>query len=397
MAIPPTGAQGTPSRGATQQPEWRDGQLLRATVERGVERAGETAILRLGRQQLPVQAPVPLTRGMDLLVQVIREQQTLALKLLELPTPPRPEQSTRLTEQLLSSLRQSTPRQESPTRLMTVLQTIARAPQTLDIPQPVRQLAREAIKALPDTAQIQDPASLRRAVNAALEATRATIPGGPPTRSDGTTGLYQLVTRLIELLTGRVDRPASTQGFQPPLPTRLGPPQSVARWTPQTLAQLSGPQLLAELLAAARGTQSRQTLQQLAGLEVAATASGDARWHVELPVRFGDTIDLVSLVIERETRRNQDGKRENTWQATLALSLPDLGGIQARIALVQEQFSIDFHIEEHTTLQRMEHEISRLRDALEQRDLGVFQITLRLGRADAPEHTGGERLVDIKA
>lgn len=395
--VPPSGSQGTPPRGLPPETEWRNGQMLRATVERGAERVGDTALLRVGRRQLPVNPQIPLARGMELLVQVVREQQTMALKLLELPRPVETKPPPRLVEQFQSQIRQLAPRQESPTRLMAVLQTIARAPQSLNIPEPVRQLAREAIRSLPDSGQVQDPATLRRAVNAALTPTGSPAPGSPSTRAEATGGLSLLVTRLIDLLAGTHGRPAVTQGVQPGLPTRLGPPQATTRWAPQILAQLSGSQLLVELLSAARGTQSRQALQQLAGLEVAASSAGDARWHVELPIRFGDAVDLLSLVIERENRRDPDGKRESAWQATLALSLPDLGGIQARVALVRDQIAIDFHIEEQPTLQQVEREMPRLQEALAGRDLTISQITARLGSTDRPEQANSQRLVDIKA
>jgi len=392
--IPPPGSSGPTQPGTGQSQAWHDGQLLRAVVERGSRGPGETAILQIGRQRIPVAPQLPLARGIEVLVQVVRQQQALALKLLELPRPPEAPPPPRLAEQFLSQTRQLAPQQESPTRLLALLRAVATATGSSAIPEPVRELARQALGRIPDARQVENPATLRRAVDAALAAARPATGTATP-RSDPAAGFHPLITRLVELLAQQGERPTMTHALRPPLPTQIAPPQPAARWNAQALAQLTGPQLMAELLAAARGTEARQILQQLAGLEVAASGTQDARWHVELPVHVGDAVELVSLVIEREGRQDREGAAQEHWQATLALSLPGLGGIQARVGLRPSGVFVDFHVEEQDTLQRMEREIPRLHHALQARELAVQSITVRLGLIDEPERPKSQRLVDV--
>lgn len=361
---------------------WRDGQVMKALVQQGTERPGQVATLRIGRVDVPVNAQTALLRGSELLVQVVRQQQSLALRLLEPPPGTGPRQAA-LTEAFAQALRNLAPRQESPTRLLALLQAVVTRPPGGDAPpEALRQLVREAIARLPGPRELSQPDSLRRLVEQALTPLPA-----------GTGSLRELVARLIALLAPREPGPARSQPPLAPLPTRSdAPPTPAARWGGLP-AQLAVPQLLAELFAAARGTEARQGLQQLAAVE--GLANGEQRLQLELPLRLGNGLDLLSLAIRREGGRGQADDTARPWQATLAIALPDLGGIQAHITLARQRVTVDFHVEEPATLRRLEGEIDRLQHALQARAIEVQRISARLGEMPPQDQPPRDRLVDI--
>ena len=390
---PPPGPAGPPRPLPEGTASWRDGQVMKALVQQGTGQPGQVATLRIGRVDVPVNAQTALLRGSELLVQVVRQQQSLALRLLEPPPAPGngPRQAA-LTEAFAQALRNLAPRQESPTRLLALLQAVVTRPPGSDAPpEALRQLVREAIARLPGPRELSQPDSLRRLVEQAL----TPLPAGTTSRpaSETTGSLRELVARLIALLAPREPGPARSQPPLTPLPTRSdAPPTPAARWGGLP-AQLTVPQLLAELFAAARGTEARQGLQQLAAVE--GLANGEQRLQLELPLRLGNGLDLLSLVIRREGGRGQADDTTRPWQATLAIALPDLGGIQAHIALARQRVTVDFHVEEPATLRRLEGEIDRLQHALRARAIEVQRISARLGEMPPQDQPPRDRLVDI--
>jgi hypothetical protein len=86
------------------------------------------------------------------------------------------------------------------------------------------------------------------------------------------------------------------------------------------------------------------------------------------------------------------------WSVELALDLPGLGPLRARIQLLGESVSTAFWAEDEATAGRIDRELPRLRAALEARELEVAAMSASAGAPDeiAPGGSDGG-LLDTRA
>lgn len=82
-------------------------------------------------------------------------------------------------------------------------------------------------------------------------------------------------------------------------------------------------------------------------------------------------------VEEREARRGRDGSQERTWETSLALELPRLGAVKARVVLDQNRLSILLHAGDDASVARMETARPRLVEQLEAAGLVAAEIGIR--------------------
>ena len=82
-------------------------------------------------------------------------------------------------------------------------------------------------------------------------------------------------------------------------------------------------------------------------------------------------------VEEREARRGRDGGQERTWETALALELPRLGAVKARVVLEQNRLNIQLHAADGGAAARMETARPRLAEQLEAAGLVAAEIGIR--------------------
>lgn len=82
-------------------------------------------------------------------------------------------------------------------------------------------------------------------------------------------------------------------------------------------------------------------------------------------------------VRERESRRNNDGERERSWDTSLRLELPGLGGITARLILDHGRVSVDFGVDRSEAVRRLEQGKKGLTEQLQAAGLQTGEIGVR--------------------
>jgi hypothetical protein len=158
----------------------------------------------------------------------------------------------------------------------------------------------------------------------------------------------------------------------PPLRGRLPQPQrrvSHVAPTPAGAIETHHPALLKQL----EGALARIGLHQVATAE--NFNEGQNLWQLEIPVRHGNTVEIVALTIEKETARNSpDTEDEDAWYVNLSLDLPNLGSLQSRISMDKQGLSTTFWTRSRHNLSLIENRLPELRRNLELHGLEINQF-----------------------
>lgn len=176
---------------------------------------------------------------------------------------------------------------------------------------------------------------------------------------------------------------------QPP-----APPQPQARHSPTLLQLNPAQQVLEELSAQVEGALARIQTHQLQSL------SSDAQrpmWHLELPVRDEQQIDLFDMRIQRDGGRDTPGdEARHSWSVTLAFDLEGLGPLRVQVQLQGGRVATHWWAEQPQTTELF----SRYKDILTSRlngaGLDVDQIDCRCGapRARQPDSVPAHHRID---
>jgi hypothetical protein len=154
------------------------------------------------------------------------------------------------------------------------------------------------------------------------------------------------------------------------------------------LALLGREALLETLRSRTESALARLSLHQWGSTESPDT--GLPRWLLELPLRSGNGIDVVHLLLEREPD-HPEVEEQATWRAEFALELPELGPIQVRIAVSGEQVRTRFWAGNDDTVARIRADLPRLKQSLEDRRLDVKDLGCHAGIPPAPAEARPQR------
>jgi len=391
MQIPPSATRVTVSGAHPGAPHWQPGHRLEAVVTRGAQPGG-TAEVRIGGLQLTLKLPIAASTGDRLQLEVVRAGTRPTLQLLPSTTAPPVSASANPTSAppaFSNALANLLPAQGSQAPLLAALSAAARNPAAIAGLSPDLQAAiLKTLQQLPSLAQALQPETLRQAIHASglfYEARLAQLAAGANllARLDGDlkAALLSLATQLRAL-----------PGLPVPWPARpnreAGPPRSGSgpvaqgRITGEIAAGGSPP--FPETLRAASGQAlARLVLHQWSAVE--NSESGQSRWLVELPLRSGDGIDIVHLLLEREQNRGTP-EQEAVWRVELALDLPELGPVHARIAVSGDRVSTHVWAREMDTVARVQEALPELRAALEERRLRVRDLGCHHGEPPPDRH-----------
>ncbi len=429
MQIPPPALKATLASPSPRAPDWQAGQRLEAQVVRG-SATGEQTRVRIGDQELSMRLPTAMPPGSRLSLEVVRAGAQPLLRLLAQPPVPQPSAGqvgigpgTGAPAALTSLL----PAQGSQAPLLAALWSMSRDPgATMALPGSVQAAIKDLFGRLHTATQATRPEGLRQAVLASgifHEAALAVGPAGSATTAgDLKSALLSLATQLraqhrpagqghaaVQTKPGggvasadtapahRLPTPATSTAAssaralpqtvvlpswiigsaREAVPPRAGsPPTPQARLT----ADLStpGPQALLDgLRASTDQALARLALHQWSAVENAE--SGQLRWLLELPLRSGDGVDLVHLLMERERERSGPDQTP-VWRVEMALDLPGVGPVHVRITVSGDQVGTHLWVDDENTVARVRRELPRLREALEGRQLEVRDLGCAPGK-----------------
>jgi len=153
-------------------------------------------------------------------------------------------------------------------------------------------------------------------------------------------------------------------------------------------------QIIDELIRQVEGSLARIHLSQLASLPQEGNAPPS--WTFELPLRHGETVDVIQFRIEKEGE--QDGNEKTPrWRVTLTLDLPEIGTIYATISIQGDSASTLLWAENGTTAELINQNLQLLHDALVQHGVKANEIRCQHGTPPAqPNQRRHTLLVDTR-
>lgn len=365
---------------------WRVGAILQATVLE-ISEAG-SATLQIGNVRVQASSAQPLQAGT-----------TLELKVLSLepkPTLQRLEPADTVTETRSSALRAALPRQGGLAPLLANLLEAAQpgTARTL-LPQALAERIAQLVQSLPAPSQVSHEGGLQSAIENSglfLEsrlATAAGNPSQPPPVNDFKAGLLRLAALL-----GAPAEATAGPSTAPPPPTRAAAPAAQPSAAPTINHLPSTAHALAELSHQVDAALARIQVGQLS--VAAHDAGASPYWLVELPVRAGDTANVLQLRIEREPRRTEQDAPE-AWALTVALDLTGLGPLYARVSYAQGRIGTRLWAESTDTHRLVERYAPVLEQNLKDAGLEVSAIICVQGSPPAGTPPPGEPgLVDLQ-
>lgn len=254
------------------------------------------------------------------------------------------------------------------------------------LPMSIQESIASVLRQIPSLAQVTEPNALREALrqsgllHEALMATALTTGTRPPPNLKS--ALLGLALRLRQTSEGRVANGSTENHARVASPRgELPPPQSRDLPIPQPRVSLDLSMLSAEQLLKALGPRTEQALSRLILHQLNSAQTSDAtqlRWLLELPIQTSAGIDLLHLRIEEDRNRN-GAKQERAWNAELALDLPELGAVYARITVRQNHLSAHLWLSDEKTQQIVDQALPELRKALENRGLQVGKLGCQHG------------------
>ncbi|MCA1791224.1 MAG: flagellar hook-length control protein FliK [Thioalkalivibrio sp.] len=411
MQITPPALKATLASPNTRAPDWQAGQRLEAQVVRG-SATGEQTRVRIGDQELSLRLPAAMPPGSRLSLEVVRAGTQPLLRLLSqspVAQPSAGQTGIGVGARVPTALTSLLSAQGSQAPLLAALWSMSRdSGATASLPGSVQAAIKDLFGRLHTATQATRPEGLRQAVLASGVFHEAALAVG---KAGATTAAGDLKSALLSLATQlrAQARPGTGAASAETGPTHRRPAPAMSttasstRAMPQTVAfptwiigsareaapprAGSPPSPQARLTAdlSTAGTQAlldglrtstdqalaRLALHQWSAVENAE--SGQLRWLLELPLRSGDGVDLIHLMMERERERSIPDQAP-VWRVEMALDLPGLGPVHVRIAVSGDQAGIRLWVDDENTVARVRRELPKLREALEGRQLKVRDL-----------------------
>ena len=378
-------------------PSFRLGQTVRLTVD---SHNPQGTVFRYGGLHLQSQTNLPFTSGHTIVGEVTATAPTLTLKLRQ------PQNETMLLSKTINVL---LPRQTPLPSLLANLSALSHRDDLTDALTPL-------ISGLATTKDIESEHALKAAVSDSgifLEnrllhaANNSDILSG-----DFKAGLMRLLAVLLKQqadssvasngpaiadLTSAIKNatPPATRGRAITPPYRGMMPEAQPSEIP-LLTDLDLPFAIEELTAQTQGSLARIELMQLANL--ADQHNATPAMNLELPLRHNQRIDLVSLCIDQQSRTTTADPQAKDWTVTLALALPELGPLSARLTFRQSHLSARIWVEHATSAEQIIEHLSMLRDSLVAVGLQVDHLDCEVGQMPQTNSFKTDiPLIDIKA
>ncbi|MEH6616248.1 MAG: flagellar hook-length control protein FliK [Porticoccus sp.] len=326
---------------------WQVGQVLQALV---VDKApsGET-VLRVGGHQITATVDIPVQKGAVLMLEVSSLSPIPTLKIVNAST-----SSVAQADPLLGKLQLLLPQQGKVVDPIMTLMASAQSANILSLLGVKSDDIDRLLKHLNRLDQLANPKLLKAALGRSglflesqmqlLAATGGLLPSG------------DLKAELLRLL-HRVNRRLQKLRGDVSSEHMLGPLLNLQRELEGAIASIS--------------------LDQLAACQT--DDAGGCIWSFEIPVRFKDSVESLLLTISRESDSANIPEERQDWKATLSVTLPVLGMIEAELFLRGQKVSVVIYSEDDTTTRFMDSHLGQLKTGLESRGLDVSVLLCRQG------------------
>lgn len=288
------------------------------------------------------------------------------------PAPPviaseRPAATVPATE-IRQHLQATMPRQQDPTRLLALLQTLR---PLLEQPQatasPLQTAAASLLAVLPEASTLTTPEAVAGALRQSglLHESTAT----------GDTGDFKQALRQLLITAGGESLPPPRHDHGAP----AGHLQPLPRHVVENAGMLTdGRQLLLQLAAEAEPVLARLETHQLMHLQ--QQDSPQQQWLFELPLRCHDGIDIWQMHVEKDQARgNGTMTTDSAWTLTLSVDFPETGALMIRLGLQGGQLHARFHAETAQTHARIETLLPELGERLSRQGLTSPQLSCQRG------------------
>ena len=363
--------------------EFRTGQLLEATILSN-SRDGVVQ-LRIGTTELTAHTNVPLPKHAHIELKVMQLQPHLVLKILPTTEAAAQISQTAVRKSLHQAILTLLPKQTSSLpALNTISQSVIAKALTAELPT-LQPLIRQVMNALPTRKDMSQAGGIRQAIlqsgiffeaRVAAQAANNQYPQAPDIKA--------LIARLLagyqravpQQSTGPATSTSSAQELVPAAPPLRGSVPAVHHHAPVSRV-LASAEMQAEIALLPRrleGALSRISLLQIATAD--NFDDGQMLWQLEIPVRRGDSVELVALTIERDQHGSEDAEDES-WAVNLALDLPQLGPLHIHVNLNHEGLHSSFRTHTHAVLELIESRLATLHTSLEKQGLTVQSLNLR--------------------
>lgn len=319
-----------------------------------------------------------------------------------------------------NQLRATLPQQQSANQLLANLSKLSTMPQQ----QSLAALGKEFLAAIPDKAQLSDPAGLRQAIMQSGLFLENQIAKDAMSSRDLKRALLRLSHQISQQLQGQegatkgdnnleksepkrlpLAREYSPQTRLAPLPNEHTATKSPVESYAQSAAakpkseELPGqlhPQsrqassinttdseieILHQILRDVRGTVARQESHQL--LHLQQSDKQQTQYMVELPVRGSDGIDVWQLHLQKFSQSKDDDSKsespkkkdhaEHNWTITLSFDLPGLGPLRARVSQ-KPDLNIRFSADSSETAALINLQCHELEERLDAQGISIKNI-----------------------
>ncbi len=157
-------------------------------------------------------------------------------------------------------------------------------------------------------------------------------------------------------------------------------------------------QILRELLREVESASARIQFNQLSMLRDPDTPSSNNVWLFDLPVKDKQQLEMLQMRLEQHGGGNNKGD-EAIWQVQLNLETQNLGPMQARISLHQQDVQVVLVAERQDSSQLLSQYIDELNQRLDKLGVNVSHLSCRQAPVKAltiePESTLPRHLLDI--
>ncbi len=365
------------------------GQQLTGTVLTVAQQG--TVTLQVNQSTFNARTTLPLIAGQTLTLVVDKIGPEIRLRILD---------QQLHSSSLVQAIRQQLPRQGSVIMLLMNLHRIARQTGGMRLPGSITQLARQITQGLMEVSGSLSGEIVKQALlnsghflEQRLSKLLSELRDGTLER-DFKAGLMRLRTALSSALeqiraqSGRHEKKTSVPS-RPGQQTR-GP----ANPNPVSAREAASLKALIELSQQVESALARIQLHQLTSLIEQEGAR--SVWMLELPVRDGETVQLVRFRIEKEQSRDEQ-QPDGSFSIVFSVQLQALGGVQARLTLSGSSISVVLQAERDGTVKLARAHLDDLCGRLQQTGLTAESVVCLHGLhlEETPDfHTP---LVDIQA
>jgi hypothetical protein len=141
------------------------------------------------------------------------------------------------------------------------------------------------------------------------------------------------------------------------------------------------------------GAIAKITLRQLEVCQ--GDESGKVVWSFDIPLKYKDEVVCLSLSVYRDGEPPRELEKQQDWRATLSLTVPNLGPIEADVFLRGQKVSVVIFAEQDHSAQLIQGQIEQLKMGLESRGLEVSVLLSRTGSgSSSPKSSGVKGCVD---